>query len=372
MKYKPSISFLPKLSQIKNIKEQEKNVENLNKLFKEHKIKAEVKGFETGPVISKYHVYLLKGGKHKDVSQMHKEIALTTGSKQGCIRVSGPIPGKHYFNIESVNNNITTLPLRYFLESPKMLSDESKLVVPFGLQEYGDIKIEDIRDQPHLLVAGMKNSGRTTFLHTIITSLILRNSPEELKFILIASKTTKFDVYKKIPYLAKPILKNQDEIKKAFEWAEKEIFDRFGLFENNKVTDIERYNEKNKEKLERIVIVVQDLSKCFSKTPALVERCVVRIAQYGRSAGVHLVIGTSDTSSKTITGLMAANIPTRSTFKLNDSKSSNRMIYRSGAEELLGKGDMLYMSWGTSTSKRLQTPYISKEDLEKLIKKVAV
>ena len=372
MKYTPSINFLPKLSQIKNTKEQEKNVENLNKLFKEHKINAEIKGFEIGPIISKYHVYLLKGCRYKEVTQMHKEIALTTGSKVGYTYITDPVPGKHYFDIESVNKNITILPLRYFLESPKMLSDESKLVIPFGLQEYGDIKIEDIRDLPHLLVAGMKNSGRTTFLHTIITSLILRNSPKELKFILISPKTTKFDVYKKIPYLAKPILKNEDEIKKAFEYVVEKMSERFGLFENNRVSSIEQYNEKNSEKLERIVIVVQDLSKCFSKTPALIERCVIRIAQYGRSAGIYLIIGTSDTSSKIIPGLMAANLPTRATFKLEDSKASNRIVFRSGAEKLLGKGDMLYMPPESTSNRRLQTPYISREDLEKLIKKVVV
>lgn len=372
MKYKPSISSLPKLSQVQNKKEQEETLKNINKFFKDNTIKAKVKGYDLGPVITKYHTYLLKTGKYRDITKSSEEIALAIGSKVGYIHITGPVPGKHYFDIETVNKETLTLPLRYFLESSKMQKDDTKTLIPIGFETHGGVYTSDIRDLPHLLITGMKGSGKTTFLHTIITSLILRNSPEELKFLIISPKTTQFDVYKKIPYLAKPLIKNTEKIEDTIKWLAEELYVRYNLFWPSRSEGIERYNEVNKEKMGRIVLIVDDLSKCFNKTPKAVESYLVKIAQRGRAAGIHMFISSTDIKSNYIAGLVKANIPGRVAFKIKDSRSSINFLFRSGAHNLLGRGDMLYLPPYSSNDLRLQAPYITKEDVEKLVKKIVV
>lgn len=325
------------------------------------------------------------GVKISKIQSLTNDLALSLGAT--AIRILAPIPGKTTIGIEIPNESYGTLSLGNLMDA--VLKDK-KAVLPFamGKNVYGDTVVADLNAMPHLLVSGTTGSGKSVFMNCLITSLLFNNSPRDLRFLMIDPKMIELTPYNGIPHLLKPVICDVEESKDALVWAEHEMDRRYKAFADIGSRNIETYNEKiktlNKKSLERklskkiedpehmpyIVIVIDELADLMITQGKEVERPITRIAQKARACGIHLILATQRPSAEIVTGLIKTNFPSRIAFKVSSSIDSRTILDTSGAERLLGQGDMLYLPNGKHIE-RLQGAFVSEDEVSKIVKYIS-
>ena len=301
---------------------------------------------------------------------MSDDIALNLAAKS--IRIEAPIPGKAAVGIEIPNANNEGVYLREVIESDKFKNAESKLTFAIGKDTAGDIAIGDIAKMPHALIAGATGSGKSVCINSIITSILYKSKPSEVKLILVDPKMVELSGYNGIPHLLIPVVTDPKKAAGALNWAVQEMVNRYSLFASKGVKDIKGYNkiieqEEAGIKLPQIVIIIDELADLMMVAPNDVEDAICRLAQMARAAGMHLIIATQRPSVDVITGIIKANVPSRVAFTVSSQVDSRTILDSAGAEKLLGKGDMLYFPVGEIKPLRMQGAFVTEKEVESIV-----
>ncbi len=319
-----------------------------------------------GPRITRYELQPAPGVKVSKITNLSKDIALSLAKSD--LRIEAPIPGKAAIGIEVPNRNMSNVTLKEILESDEYENNYYDIPFAIGKDISGQNIISDISSMPHLLIAGATGSGKSVCVNSLILSTLFKLTPDELKMILIDPKVVELNIYNGIPHLLVPVVTDVNKAAQALNWAVQEMSNRYDLFAKKSVRDIDSYNIKEKDdKLPKILIVIDELADLMAASPKEVEDSITRLAQLARAAGIHLVIATQRPSVDVITGTIKANIPTRIAFAVSSYVDSRTILDTSGAEKLLGKGDMLYSPVGYSKFIRVQGSFVSDDDVKKVI-----
>ncbi len=331
-------------------------------------IRAKVAEVNGGPAITQYAIKIAEGTKLSKIKALQTDLALALAAPTGQIRIEAPIPGRNLVGIEIPNRSPEYVTLYEIMNHPDMKKEKSRLAVGLGLGVSGNPAMADIKKMPHVLVAGSTGSGKSVCINTIITTLLFRNSPQELKFIMVDPKRVELTGYNGIPHLLTPVIVDTERVISALQWATKEMDKRYKMFAEVGARNIEDYNEQSGFiALEYIVIVIDELADIMLTAPSKVEDLIVRLAQMARATGIHLVIATQRPSVNVITGLIKANIPTRISFNVASMIDSRVIIDSPGAEKLLGKGDMLFVPPDRPLPTRIQGTYVTNKEIKGLI-----
>ncbi|MDQ2084829.1 DNA translocase FtsK [Herbivorax sp. ANBcel31] len=332
-------------------------------------VKAKILNVSEGPSVTRYEVQPDYGVKVSKIVNLTDDIALNLAAT--CVRIEAPIPGKAAVGIEIPNTEVTPVLLREVIDSYKFSKHTSKLSFAVGKDIAGTSVIADIATMPHLLIAGATGSGKSVCINTLIASLIYKASPDEVRFLMIDPKVVELGVYNGIPHLLIPVITEPKKAAGALNWAVHEMTNRYKLFADNSVRDLKGYNDimekQGKETLPQIVIIIDELSDLMMVAPNDVEDCICRLAQMARAAGMHLVIATQRPSVNVITGVIKANVPSRISFAVSSQIDSRTILDMSGAEKLLGKGDMLFSPLGVSKPVRVQGAFITDKEVESIV-----
>lgn len=327
---------------------------------------AEVNG---GPAVTQYALEIAAGTKIAKIANLQNDLALALATPTGTVRVEAPIPGKSLVGIEVPNHSLEVVGLKHALASDEMKSRKSKLAVVLGRDTASRPVIVDIDRMPHCLIAGTTGSGKSIMLNAFITTLLFRNSPDELKLLLIDPKRVEMSNYNGIPHLLTPVITEPEKILSALKWSMAEMDRRYKLFQSVGVRNIQGYNEMSGfQALPYIVIFVDELADLMMFAPVEVEDSITRIAQLARATGIHLVVATQRPSVDVITGLIKANIPCRIAFNVASLMDSRVILDTPGAEKLLGRGDMLFLPPDASKPVRIQGVYVQDAEINNLIK----
>ncbi|WP_449355608.1 DNA translocase FtsK [Virgibacillus natechei] len=342
----------------------------LEQTLKHFNVRASVVKATQGPSVTRFEVHPELGVKVSKVKNLSDDLKLNMAAKD--IRIEAPIPGKNTIGIEVPNPKAQMVGLQGIFETAEFKDSNSPLSIALGLSIEGSPLITNIQKMPHGLIAGATGSGKSVCINTILISLLYKANPEDVKFLLIDPKMVELAPYNGIPHLVSPVITDVKAATAALKWAVKEMEDRYEKFVQEGVRDIERYNQQitNKglidEKMPFIVIVIDELADLMMVAPQDVEDAISRIAQKARACGIHLLVATQRPSVDVITGLIKANIPTRIAFSVSSQVDSRTIIDASGAEKLLGKGDMLFVENGAGKSVRLQGPFVSDDEIERV------
>ena len=365
---KPSINCLKNYNGSKNsYKEQNKSKEVIDTL-KNFNIEIQDCNATFGPTITRYEVSPKPGTKVSKIVNLSDDLALSLAARS--IRIEAPVPGKSVIGIEVPNDKPQVVGLREVITSNEFINDPSSLAVGLGKEISGKPLIADLAKMPHLLIAGATGSGKSVCVNTIITSLLYKSSPEEVKLLLIDPKVLELAHYNGIPHLLSPVVNDPKKASNALNWAVNEMNKRYQLFAENGVKDIAGYNRKCENKMHKIVIIIDELADLMMACGNEVEDYICRLAQMARAAGMHLIIATQRPSVDVITGIIKANIPSRIAFAVSSQTDSRTILDMGGAEKLLGKGDMLYYPLGAAKPVRIQGAFISEEESEKVIDEI--
>jgi DNA segregation ATPase FtsK/SpoIIIE, S-DNA-T family len=343
----------------------------LNDTFTNFNVHAKVVNVTQGPSVTRYEVQPEPGVKVSKITNLSDDLKLSLAAKD--IRIEAPIPGKHTVGIEVPNQKSRPVLIREILESEEFKSSASPLTVAMGLDISGKPIVTDLRKMPHGLIAGATGSGKSVCINTMLVSLLYKAKPEELKLLLVDPKMVELAPYNYVPHLASPVITDVKTATAALKWAVEEMERRYELLAHAGVRDITKYNQlaeehkRYSEKLPYLVIVIDELADLMMMAPADVEEAISRIAQKARACGIHLLIATQRPSVDVITGLIKANVPTRIAFSVSSQIDSRTVIDISGAEKLLGKGDMLFLENGTSKPVRLQGTFVSDEEIDQVV-----
>jgi len=331
-------------------------------------IRAKVAEVNGGPAITQYAIKIAEGTKLSKIKALQTDLALALSAPTGQIRIEAPIPGRNLVGIEIPNRSPEYVTLYEIMNHPDMKKEKSRLAVGLGLGVSGAPAIADIKKMPHALVAGSTGSGKSVCINTIITTLLFRNSPQELRFIMVDPKRVELTGYNGIPHLLTPVITDTERVLSALQWATKEMDRRYKLFAEVGARNIEDYNEQSGfTAMEYIVIVIDELADIMLQAPSKVEDLIVRLAQMARATGIHLIVATQRPSVNVITGLIKANIPTRIAFNVASMIDSRVIIDSPGAEKLLGKGDMLFVPPDRPLPTRIQGTYVTNTEIKALI-----
>lgn len=333
-------------------------------------VSAKVENVSVGPVITRYELKPAEGVRVSKIAKLSDDIALNLAAES--IRIEAPIPGKQAVGIEIPNKEKESVPIRDIIDSDEFKNSKSKLSFALGKNVSGENIIADIAKMPHVLIAGSTGSGKSVCINTLITSILYKAKPSEVKLIMVDPKVVELSVYNGIPHLLIPVVTDPKKAAGALAWAVQEMVNRYSLFAKKNVRDIKGYNaalqkEGNEETMPQIVIIVDELADLMMVSPKDVEDAICRLAQMARAAGMHLVIATQRPSVDVITGIIKANIPSRIAFAVSSQVDSRTILDGSGAEKLLGKGDMLFYPSGASKATRVQGAFISDGDVEKIV-----
>ncbi len=333
-------------------------------------VSAKVENVSVGPAITRYELKPAEGVRVSKIAKLADDIALNLAAES--IRIEAPIPGKQAVGIEIPNKEKEVVPLRDIIDSPEFESSKSKLAFALGKGVSGDNVVTDIAKMPHVLIAGSTGSGKSVCINTLITSILYKAKPSEVKLIMVDPKVVELSVYNGIPHLLIPVVTDPKKAAGALAWAVQEMVNRYSLFAQKNVRDIKGYNaaldkEGEDGKLPQIVIIIDELADLMMVSPKDVEDAICRLAQMARAAGMHLVIATQRPSVDVITGIIKANIPSRIAFAVSSQVDSRTILDTMGAEKLLGKGDMLFYPSGASKATRVQGAFISDGDVEKIV-----
>jgi len=333
-------------------------------------IKARVADVNYGPAVTQYALQIAKGVKLNKITSLSNNLALALAAPHGLIRIEAPIPGKSLVGIEVPNIKPQVVPLRQMLSGPQF-GDRTKLLqVPMGLDVAGLSQSIEINDMPHILIAGTTGSGKSVLLSAWVATLLFRTTPDELRLILIDPKRVTFMPFDGIPHLLTNVITDPKDTLSALKYAVKEMEERYKILAESKMRDLASYNKAVKEvekKMYYIVIIIDELADLMMHAAKEVEDSITRIAQKARAVGIYLVIATQRPSVDVITGLMKANIPARIAFNVSSMIDSRVIIDMPGAEKLLGRGDMLFISPNASKPTRIQGPFIADEELQSLV-----
>ncbi|WP_347549248.1 DNA translocase FtsK [Pseudalkalibacillus hwajinpoensis] len=341
----------------------ESTLENFN-------VQAKVVGATMGPTVTRFEVQPSPGVKVNKITNLSDDIKLSLAARD--IRMEAPIPGKNAIGIEVPNPTSKPVFIREIVRSGAFQSEGSLLNAALGFDIAGEAKITDIQKMPHGLIAGATGSGKSVCINSILVSLLLKANPNDVKMMLIDPKMVELAPYNGLPHLVTPVINDVKEATTALKWAVDEMEERYEKFAAAGVRDITRYNERAinhgepQHKLPYIVIVIDELADLMMVSPQDVEDAICRIAQKARACGIHLLVATQRPSVDVITGLIKANIPTRIAFSVSSQIDSRTILDTSGAEKLLGKGDMLCLENGSSKPVRLQGNFVSDEEIERV------
>lgn len=343
----------------------ERNKEIIEKTFEEFGINVEMGKTSVGPTVTQFTLRPAQGIKLSRIVSLQNDLALALAAHP--LRMEAPIPGQSLVGIEVPNNKVATVALRDVMESPSFKTQSSNLTIPLGKDVSGESKMIVLEKMPHLLVAGATGSGKSVCLNTMIISWLYQNGPDDLKLILVDPKRVELTIYNGIPHLLVPPITNVDDTVNALKWTVREMDRRLDILSKFGARDIAGYNARAEERMPKIVIVIDELADLMCASGREVEAAIVRIAQMARAVGIHLVLATQRPSVDVITGLIKANIPGRIAFAVASQTDSRTILDQSGAEKLLGRGDMLFTCAELSKPRRLQGAYISTGEIERIV-----
>ncbi len=352
----------------------QKNVQKLEKTFKSFGVDAKVTKANLGPAVTKYEVQPAIGVKVSKIVSLSDDIALALAAKD--IRIEAPIPGKSFIGIEVPNSEVSLVSFRDVIEG-QVNNIEKMLEVPLGRDISGNITMADLSKMPHLLVAGSTGSGKSVCINGIITSLLMKAKPNEVKLMMIDPKMVELNVYNGIPHLLTPVVTNPKKAAQALQKVVTEMERRYELFAASGMRNITGYNQhlkthneengENYPTLPFIVVIVDELADLMMVASNEVEDAIIRLAQMARAAGIHMILATQRPSVDVITGIIKANVPSRIAFAVSSGVDSRTIIDGSGAEKLLGRGDMLFLPMGENKPVRVQGAFISDEEVEHIV-----
>jgi S-DNA-T family DNA segregation ATPase FtsK/SpoIIIE len=351
-------------------------------------IEVEMDEITVGPTVTRYALKPAEGVKLSRIVGLQNDLALSLAAHP--IRIEAPIPGKSLVGIEIPNKSKSIVGLATLLSDDKFQNGEKPLLTALGRGINGKAVFGNLAKMPHVLVAGTTGSGKSVTIHSMITSLLYRNGPDDLKFIMVDPKRVELTLYKNIPHLLTPVITDAKKAILALKWAAKEMSRRYDILESESVRDIESYHnnifaknpkktktdadgnqtEVDADRMPYIVIIIDELADIMSSYPRELEAAIVRLAQMSRAVGIHLVISTQRPEVNVITGLIKANVPARVALKVSSQIDSRTILDAGGAEKLLGAGDMLYSS-GEAQPERLQSAFISEGEVKKVVKYLA-
>ena len=355
----------------------EKNIETLEKVLKDFGVIGKVVEVHIGPTVTQYELELQTGTKLNKVLSIHKEIALVLAAKD--IRIEAPIPGKSTVGIEIPNSETTPVSFREVMEKVPASKSNSKLLCPLGKNIMGNVVWCEIDKTPHLLVAGSTGSGKSVCINGIIASILMRTRPDEVKLVMVDPKKVELSVYNGVPHLLCPVVTDPKKASVALNKIVAEMERRYEVFEESHTKNIATYNsyidDKNKyldedskiPHMPYIVVIVDELADLMLVASKDVEAAIMRITQMARAAGIHLIIATQRPSTDVITGVVKANIPSRISFAVSSGIDSRTILDSTGAEKLLGKGDMLFLPMGEASPQRIQGAFIADDEIKKII-----
>ena len=351
-------------------KELLENADKLEKTLLSFGVEAKILEVTKGPSVTRFELQPKAGIKVSKIVNLSDDIALGLAAKG--VRIEAPIPGKSAIGIEVPNKEQTPVFFREILESNEFKNNNYKVACALGKDITGKCIVTDISKMPHVLIAGATGSGKSVCINTLIVSILYKYSPEDVKLLMVDPKVVELSVYNGIPHLLIPVVTDPKKAAAALNWAVNEMTRRYKLFADNGVRNVDSYNELVKKgvidkKLPYIVIIIDELADLMLACPRDVEDYICRLAQMARAAGMHLVIATQRPSVDVITGLIKANVPSRISFAVSSQVDSRTILDSTGAEKLLGKGDMLFYPVGESKPKRVQGAFISEEEVENVV-----
>ncbi len=370
----PPLTLLkePKASRGGTTEDNAVTAEHLVNTLRSFGVETRIVDISRGPTVTRYELQPCAGVKISKITALADDIALNLAA--GNVRIEAPIPNKAAVGIEVPNKEKNAVGIREILESPEFVSAKSKLTVALGKDISGNIITADISKMPHGLIAGATGSGKSVCTNSIIISLLYKNTPDELKLLLIDPKTVEFEPYNGIPHLLVPVVTDPRKAAGALGWAVTEMEKRYKMLSDRKVRNIEEYNEfveklgdEEIEKMPYIVIMIDEFADLMQTASKEVEDHIARIAAKARAAGIHLLLATQRPSVDVITGVIKANIPTRIALTTSSQIDSRTIIDAAGAEKLLGRGDMLFSPVGTNKPKRVQGCFVSNEEISSVV-----
>ncbi|MFA7654087.1 MAG: DNA translocase FtsK 4TM domain-containing protein [Candidatus Magasanikbacteria bacterium] len=341
------------------------NAETIRDTFQNFGIEVDMGEVRVGPTVTQYSFKPAKGVKLTRITTLSNDLALALAAHP--IRIEAPIPGQSLVGIEVPNQKVALVTLRELLEATEFKNRAHNMMIALGKDVAGKVWFADLPKMPHLLIAGATGSGKTVCINTVILSLLYQNTPETLKLIMIDPKRVELTMYNGIPHLLTPVITDVAKTVNALKWAIGEMERRFDVLSKAGRRDIGTYNKTSTEKFPYIVIVIDELADLMAMAGAEVEAGIIRIAQMARAVGIHLVVATQRPSVEVITGLMKANIPARIAFSVASLIDSRTILDCSGAEKLLGRGDMLFLTAELSKPKRLQGAFVSEEEMARVV-----
>lgn len=377
----PPLSLLQKDSGRVSVGDTKANSILIKRTLKNFNIPVEMDEITVGPTVTRYALKPAQGVRLSRITALQNEIALALAASS--VRIEAPIPGKSLVGIEIPNQSKSTIGLGSLVTEPGFAASAKPLTVALGRDISGKSTFTDIAKMPHLLIAGTTGSGKSVTVHALITSLLYRNGPQDLRFIMVDPKRVELTLYNSIPHLLTPVITEPKKAILALKWAVKEMERRYDVLQQEAVRDIGSYHKKRADILEEfgegseemeemeampyIVVIIDELADIMSTYPRELESGIVRLAQMSRAVGIHLILSTQRPDSNVITGLIKANIPARIALKVSSQVNSRIIIDDTGAEKLLGAGDMLYSS-GEKAPERIQCPYVSEKEVKEVVK----
>ena len=376
----PPITLLKKQNKTNNKDNQEvikDTVNVLQEVFHDFGVEAKVVAINIGPAVTQYELEIKAGTKLSRIVSLDKELALSLAAKS--VHIQAPIPGKKTVGVEIPNKSITMVSVREILEAIPKNMDDSKLLVTLGKDIMGKPIFCEINKTPHLLVAGSTGSGKSVCINSMLISILMRTKPEEVKLVLVDPKKVELSMYNGVPHLLTPVVTDPKKANIVLKKIVSEMEHRYDLFEESGTKNIAGYNayidKKNKtkdefgqiKKLPYIVVIIDELADLMLVAAKEVEESIMRITQMARAAGIHLIVATQRPSTDVITGVVKANIPSRISFAVSSSIDSRTILDMTGAEKLLGKGDMLFLPQGENTPIRVQGTFVSDEEIKAVV-----
>ena len=361
----PSIDFLEKgisKPSLLDVNKNRPNEEFMEKILLDFGIDGKIKTINNGPVVSLYEFEPAPGVKVSKIINLSEDLARNTSSTSARVSV---IPGKNTVGIEIPNESRESVSLREIIDNDKFQKKEIKLPIALGKSISGKPIVGDLTSMPHLLIAGTTGSGKSVCINTIIVSLLYKLNPDLCKFILIDPKMLELSTYEGIPHLLTPVITDAKKATSALAWTVKEMNSRYKLMSKVGVRNIDGYNSKHKLKMPYIVVVVDEMSDLMLVAGKEIENYIQKLSQMARAAGIHIIMATQRPSVDVITGTIKANFPTRVSFQVSSKIDSRTILGEQGAEQLLGKGDMLFMS-SANRIIRIHGPYVSEQEIERI------
>ena len=354
------------------------NTKTLERVFRDFGMNARVVEVHVGPAITQYEMNLERGTKVNKVLSISREIALALAVKE--VRIEAPIPGKNTIGVEVPNQNILPVSMREIMEAMSKNSKlaDSKLAAPLGRDIMGNVKYVEINKTPHMLVAGATGSGKSVCINNIIISILMRTTPDEVKMVLVDPKKVEFNVFDGIPHLITPVVTDPRKASAALQKIVVMMDERFETFKNSGTKNIATYNEYVEKELKKhptcglkkmpfVLVIIDELADLMLVAAKEVEESIMRITQLARAAGIHLIVATQRPSTDVITGLVKSNIPTRISFAVSSSIDSRTILDMTGAEKLLGRGDMLYKPMDENAPTRIQGSFVSDGEIARVV-----